>query len=179
MISLKDSLVVFTEGAKVNYKLYGYLTPVFAGMLDGEPQTFALVWENPQDKDAFAKKVCEWIASNRLTEYILVSEAWSVNVNEENNKKDIQKWLLEHGSLENWKNRSEVAMVIYCSPNEEIDYTANIICGKITAPNIDGEEVTVKTLVDWNVNYRKLTFNVMDFNTRFQGLFFKGKAGQN
>lgn len=165
---LKESLVVFTEGARVNFKTHGHLLPIFAGLLDGEPQIFGVAWESPSDKEVFARKVCDWIAANRLKEYILVVEAWAVNIQESEQSK-VQEWLKTHGSLQNWPNRSEMVMVLYCSATEEIEYTADIIRGTISSPMIG----------EWKVNHRKLKFNSTDFTTRFQGLFLKSKAGQN
>lgn len=167
MSVMKESLVVFTEGARVNFKVYGYLLPIFAGVLDGEPQIFGVVWSSPAEKDAFAKKVQSWIADGRLTEYIMVVEAWTANIAEGDQQK-VRDWLREHGSLESWPDRSEVVMVTYCSPSEEIEYTADIIRG--TIPPMIGE---------WRVNNRKVRFNHEEFSARFQGLFLKGKAGQN
>ena len=171
-------LVVFSEGAKVNFNLYGYLTPAFIGVIDGEPRIFPIVFEKPEDKDELAQKIHDLIASDRLKEYILVTEAWSANIQDGDQSK-VRKWLETYGSLQNWLNRSEVAMVMYCSPNEEIDYTADIICGRISKVNIAGEQVELKTIGEWKISNRKVNFNIEDFTTRFQGLFLKGKAGQN
>jgi hypothetical protein len=165
---LKESLVVFTEGARVNFKVYGHLVPVFAGMLDGEPQIFGVVWEDAAQKEAFARQVRDWIAADRLKEYIMVVEAWTANIPEGDQHK-VRDWLKSHGTLQNWPDRSEVVMVLYCSPTEEIEYTADIIRGRIPAPMIG----------EWKISQRKVKFNHEDFTTRFQGLFLKSKAGQN
>lgn len=165
---LKDSLAVFTEGARVNFKIHGHLLPVFAGMLDGEPRIFGIVWEDAAQKEAFADQVRDWIATDRLKEYIMVVEAWTANIQEgEQNK--VRDWLKSHGSLQNWPDRREVVMVLYCSPTEEIEYTADIIRGRMPLPMIG----------EWKISQRKVKFNVEDFTTRFQGLFLKSKAGQN
>jgi len=166
-ISMKESLVIFTEGARINFQVFGHLVPVFAGILDGEPQTFGVVWENATQKEEFSKKVEQWIAQDRLQEYILVAEAWAVNVPEGDQHK-VRDWLREHGSLENWPDRHEIVTVMYCNAQEEIEYTAEINRGII--PPLLG---------DWKVNHRKVRFNHDDFFTRFQGLFLKGKAGNN
>lgn len=165
-MSLKDSLVVFTEGAKVNFNLYGHLVPVFAGMLDGKPQIFQIVWNSPEEKTAFAKKVQGWIAENRLTEYIMVCEAWTARI-EDGEQSKVQDWLNSHGSLQNWPNGGEIALVSYCSAKEEIECTAEIIRG------------TISSLGEWKTNHREVKFDIVNFTTRFQSLFFKGKAGQN
>jgi hypothetical protein len=166
-ISMKESLVIFTEGARVNFSVYGHLVPIFAGVLDGEPQIFGVVWEDVVQKEAFAKKVQQWIAENRLKEYIMVVEAWAVNV-PEGDLYAVQDWLRQHRTLESYPDRHEIVTVMYCSAQEEIEYTATINRGII--PPLLGE---------WNVSQRKVRFNHQDFSTRFQGLFLKGKAGQN
>ena len=166
MSALKESLVVFKEGAKVNFNLYGHLVPVFAAMLDGEPRIFGVVWDGPEQKEAFAEKVQGWIAENRLTEYIMVCEAWTANIKDGDQGK-VQEWLKNHGSLQNWPNGSEIAVVLYCSAKEEIECTADIIRG------------TISSLGEWKTNHREVKFDIQNFTTRFQGLFLKGKAGQN
>lgn len=167
MTTMKESLVIFTEGARINFKVFGHLVPVFAGVLDGEPQIFGVVWEDASQKEAFAKKVNDWIAQDRLKEYILVVEAWAVNIPEGDEQK-VRDFLREHGSLEKWPDRHEIVTVMYCNPVEEIEYTADIDRGIIPA-----------LLGEWKVSRRKVRFNHDDFSTRFQGLFLKGKAGQN
>lgn len=166
-ISMKESLIIFKEGARVNFSVFGHLVPVFAGVLDGEPRIFGVVWENANDKEAFAQKVRDWIAQGRLHEYILVVEAWTASVLPGEEYK-VQQWLRENGSLENWPGRQEVVSVIYCNPKEEIEYTADINRGII--PPLLG---------DWKVSHRAVKFNTDDFFTRFQGLFIRGKAGLN
>ena len=168
-MSIKDSLVVFTEGARVNFRLYGYILPVFAGLLDNEPQIFPVIWENLEAKESFAKQIYDWIASNRLKEFILVSEVWTALIQEVDRSK-VQDWLKTHGSLENWPARKEMVMVQYCSPREEIEYTAEIIRGIVPHAT---------TLGEWKINTQKVELNSEDFSTRFQGLFFRSKAGQN
>jgi hypothetical protein len=164
---MKESLVIFTEGARVNFSVFGHLVPVFAGVLDGEPQIFGVVWENPSQKEAFAQKVQDWIAQGRLKEYILVVEAWAVNVPDGEQHK-VTEWLRTHGSLADYPDRHEIVTVMYASASEEIEYTAEINRGII--PPLLG---------NWNVSHRKVRFSADDFYTRFQGLFLKGKAGLN
>ena len=169
MSVLKDSLVIFTEGAKTNFKLHGYLLPVFAGVLDNVPRMFPVVWEKPDEKEAFAQKIQQWIAAGRLREFVMVSEAWAANIQDGEQGK-VQEWLNTHGSLETWPDRKEVVIVQYCSSDEEIEYTADIIRGIIPYAT---------KLSEWNINIREVKFNSHDFNTRFQGLFLRSKAGQN
>jgi hypothetical protein len=161
---MKDSLIIFTEGAKVNFQVYGYLVPVFAGVLDGEPQMFAVSWEDRAQKEAFAQKIKTWIAENRLTEYVMVVEAWTAPAME-----SVQEWMKTHESLENHPERKEIVLVQYCSPDEEIWFTADIIRGTISVPMIG----------KWEKFHRKVKYSRDDFSARFQGLFLKGKAGQN
>lgn len=167
MSVLKDSLAVFIEGAKVNFKLHGHLVPVFAGVLDGEPRIFGTAWEDASQKEEFAVRVRDWIAAGRLKEYIMVVEAWTANIQEDEQIK-VRDWLKTHGSLKNWPDRSEVVMVLYCSASEETEYTADIIRGRITP-----------VIGEWKFSQRKVNFSFENFNTRFQGLFLKSKAGQN
>lgn len=143
-MSLKDSIVIIVEQAKVNFKAYGYLSPVFIGFLDGEPQTIPI----PHDKDEFSKQIKEWIGQNRLTEYVMVAEATAT-------------------PTDGISPQREVAAVIYCNAKEEIHYTADLIRG------------IIPELGKWNVTSNKVQFNQQDFSARFQGLFLRGKAGQN
>lgn len=165
MTTMKDSLVVFLEQARVNFKLFGYLVPVFAVVLDGEPRILGVSWKNPAEKDAFAHTIEQWIAENRLTEFIMVAEAWAASVN----LPDAIQHLKQQGSLESWPGRQEVVVVTYCSPHEEIECTADIIRGTMGLP----------TLGSWSQVERQVRFNQSDFSARFQGLFLKGKAEQN
>ena len=167
MSVMRKSIVVFTEGARVNFSVHGHLVPIFAGVLDGEPQIFGVIWTDAAQKENFARQVIQWIAQDRLKEYIMVVEAWAVNVQDGDQSK-VQNWLREHGSLKKWPDRGEIVIVLYCSPNEEIEYTADIDRGII--PPLIGE---------WRITKRQVRFNHEDFSTRFQGLFLKGKAGQN
>lgn len=160
-ISMKDSLEVFLEGARVNFRLFGKLIPVFAGMLDGEPQIMSVVWENGADKQKFADQVQNWIRCERLTEFIMVVEAWAAPASS-------LTYFKQHGTLETAPDRTEIVIVTYTSPSEEIQCTAEIIRGTIGAE-----------LGPWQRSDRKTQFNLDDFSTKFQGLFLKGKAEQN
>lgn len=164
--TMKDSLVVFLEGAKVNFRLFGHLVPVFAAVLDGEPQIMGVVWTDPSEKEAFAQKVQQWISEGRLTEFIMVAEAWTADATDLSAVRD---YLSEKGSLESWPGRREVVMVTYCGPSEEIECTAEINRGTIGLP----------TLGDWSQVSRRVSYNPLDFSARFQGMFLKGKAQHN
>lgn len=164
--TMKDSLVVFLEGAKVNFKLFGHLIPVFAAVLDGEPQIMGVVWSDASEKEIFAEKVKQWITEGRLTEYIMVVEAWAADTSD---LSEVRQHLSKKGSLESWPGRREVVIVTYFSPSEEIECTADINRGTIGLP----------TLGEWSRVERKVSLNPLDFSARFQGLFLKGKAQQN
>lgn len=164
MSTMKDSLVVFLEGARVNFRIYGYLLPVFAAVIDGEPQIMGVKWDDNAGKEEFANRISKWISENRLTEFILVAEAWVAS-----NIAEAKKHLAEHGSLENFPGRKELVTVSYCSAREEIECTADIIRGIVGEP----------TLGEWRREERQVRFNSEDLSTRFQGLFLKGKASQN
>lgn len=166
MSVLKDSLAAFTEGARVNFDTYGYLLPVFAGVIDGKTKILGISLESVSHKEAFAHQIQNLIADDRLREYIMVVECWVVDT-QKNEQSKVREWLKVHGSLENYPDRREVIMVSYSSPTEEIQYTAGIIRGRI--PLIE----------EWNVNHRNVKFNHDDFTARFQSLFLKSKAGQN
>lgn len=160
---MKDSLVVFTEGARVNFRLFGKLLPVFAATLDGEPQIMAVLWESREDKQKFANQVQEWIKSGRLSDFIMVAEAWVAPMD------TALPHLRENETLETAPDRTEAVIVTYSSPSEEIQCTAEIIRGTIG----------VAELGPWQKSERKAKFDLDDFLTRFQGLFLKGKAEQN
>lgn len=159
---MKDSIPVFIEGAKVNFRLYGHLTPVFAAVIDGQPQILGVSWSNSQDKDAFAKQIQNWIAENRLTEFIMVVEAWAAT-----NSDNVQEHFQKHGTIQDFPDRKEIVIVRYCSANEEIDYTTDIIRG------------TIPHLGDWHKIEREVKFSMIDLSTRFQGFFLKSKVKQN
>ncbi len=96
----------------------------------------------------------------------MVAEAWVANIPTDERIK-VREWIGTHGSLEDWPKRREIIMVSYCSPSEEIVYTADIIRGRIAL------------IEAWNINQRNVKLNYDDFTTRFQCLFIKSKAGQN
>jgi hypothetical protein len=162
---VKDSLVVFTEGAKVNFKLFGFVAPVFGCNINGEPRLVPVKIENQADKEKFRQQILAMIADGSLSEFVFVSEAWMVSTSD---PQEAKVWLAEHGSLEGFPGRREAVQVFYCSANEEICYTAWIERGSIPA-----------TLSEWEVQTRSGHFTLPDLETRFQGLFAQGKAGNN
>lgn len=168
MSTMKDSIIVFKEGAKANFSVFGHLVPIFAGELDGEPRIFPVSWSNVQQKEEFANQVKQWIADGRLKEYIMVAEAWAVEV-PQGEESSVREWLTKHGTLKDWPLRKEIVTVLYASPTEEIEYTADIIRGIMTHAMIG----------EWKQTQRSVRFNYEDFSTRFQGLFLKGKTGLN
>jgi zona occludens toxin (predicted ATPase) len=93
----KKCLVVFTEGARVNFNMHGFCVPVFAGVLDGEPRTFGVVFEDQASKEAFAKQITDWIAQGRLTEFIMVMEAWNAIILPHELEK-VQQFIAERGN---------------------------------------------------------------------------------
>lgn len=109
----------------------------------------------------------DWITQGKLNEFIFVCEAWTAII-EPGDREKVQQFIAEHGSLEGWPNRGEIVQVLYCSPEEEIEYTADIDRG--TMPPLLGK---------WRKTVRQVKFNPADFSTRFQGLFIRAKAGQN
>jgi 16S rRNA G1207 methylase RsmC len=159
-----DSLIVFIEGARVNFKLHGNVAPVFGFKVkDREPQLEPVIFTSPKDKDKFRQKILDLIAENKLEEFVFVCEAWVATVK---NIEDVRKWLAKYGSLEKFEGRKEVVQVMYCSPEQEICYTATI------------DRSSIAELGKWEQTCRK-AFEIADLQTRFQGLFAQGKSGQN
>lgn len=162
---VKDSLVVFTEGAKVNFKMFGFVAPMFGCNINGEPRIEPVKFGSNADKEAFRKKIIGLIENGSLREFVFVCEAWLVTTTD---PESIRAHLAEHGSLEGYPGRREAVQVLYCSPTEEICYTASINRGSIST-----------TLGEWEVTNRTGQFTLPDLQTRFQGLFAQGKAGTN
>jgi hypothetical protein len=161
-MALKDKIDVFLNGAKTNFEKYGNLLPIFACILDERTKVFGLVWKNAEDKELFSQQIKQWISENKISEYIMVTEAWSLSDFE-----NAQEWIQEYGTLEMHPSRKEMIVVQYCSAQEEIDCTAEIFRGSII------------TVGEWQVIQRDVRFRPEDFSARFQGLFLKGKASQN
>lgn len=162
---VRDSLVVFKEGARVNFKLYGRVMPVFGCNLNGEPQIIGVEFKNRADKEAFRSMISKKIASGELKEFVLVSEAWTAEITDQ---EEYNEWVKEHGSLENFPGREEIVSILYCSPEEEIQFTAAI------------DRSTMPVLGEWEMTSRKPSIpSVGGLSSRFQDLFVLGKSGQN
>jgi hypothetical protein len=164
---VKDSLVVFTEGAKVNFNLYQKVAPVFGCNIKGTPRIMPVIFAKPEDKDAFRQKILAMIARDELKEFVFVCECWLATVPNESIS-EIADWLAKNGSLETFPTRQEAVQVLYASPAEEICYTALINRSSMGV-----------TLSGWEVQKSSGRVNLPDLATRFQGLFSKGKAGSN
>lgn len=162
---VKDSLVVFTEGARVNFKMWGNVSPIFGANIDGEPKLISVVFQKPEDKEAFRQRILGLIASGRLKEFVFVAECWLADADPQ----AAMEHLRQHGSLETFPGRREAVQVLYSSPDEEICYTASINRGSMG----------VVTLGEWEETRRSGRFMLLDLSTRFQGLFAQGKAGSN
>lgn len=163
---IKDILSDFVEKAKDNFKKYGFLTPIFAGMVDNKPLIMVMPTSSQEEKENFSLRIQQLISKNRLTEYIMINEAWAVEV--ENDLDEVKNWLGTKGSLESWPGRKEIVQILYCSATEEIQYTADINRGIIPP-----------VLENWDSSKRKVQFQIGNFSARFQSLFLKGKAGAN
>ena len=163
---IKDSLSDFVEKVKFNFKKDGFLTPIFAGMVDNKPLIMVMPCASQEEKEQFSCKIQQLIAKNRLTEYIMINEAWAVVV--EDNLDEVQNWIGTKGSLESWPGRKEIVQILYCSATEEIQYTADINRGIIPP-----------VLENWDSSKKKVQFQIDSFSARFQSLFLKGKAGAN
>lgn len=164
---VKDSLVVFTEGAKVNFSLYQKVAPVFGCNINGTPRIMPVIFAKPEDKDAFVRKILTLIARGQLKEFVFVCECWLATAPAENIDQ-IADWMARNGSLENFPACQEAVQVIYASPSEEICYTALIERSSMGV-----------TLGGWEVQKSSGRVALPDLTTRFQGLFAKGTAGNN
>lgn len=164
---VKNALEVFTTGARVNFQMWGEVLPVFGYNFNGEPMTKAVKFTNPADKENFRLYILDLIRIDKLKEFVFVSEAWTVKA-QRPDLSDVNEWMAEHGSLANHPDRREIVSVLYCSPTEEIQYTAEINRGTIPA-----------SLGEWHIERSTGRFNLSQLGTRFQGLFAQGTAGQN
>lgn len=162
---LKDGLPDFVEKAKANFAKDKFLTPVFIAMIDNHPQFIIMKMKDQQEKESFSQKIQGLIAKNKLTEYIMITEAWTAEVHDIT---EIRKWLANNGSLENYPNRKEIVSILYASSTEEIQYTADINRG-IIPPVLD----------NWQTSERKIKVRPEEFSSRFSGLFTRSKAGNN
>jgi hypothetical protein len=165
--TLKDSIPVFLNGAKINFNMFGYIEPAFICILEGKFKVFGLVWEKPDDKDAFAIMIQSLIASGSINEYVMIVEAWIARTDIDGYSR-VQEWLKNHGSLSNFPDRDEAVMIQYCSSTEEIQYLAKIIR--------QGEKFTLDA---WQENKKSSKITPLELSARFQGLFPKSKAHLN
>lgn len=160
---VKDSLEVFTEGARVNFKMHGFVASIFGVHLKGqEPKLMPVVFNNAEDKENFRSSILRMIASGLLQEFVFVAECWAAKISDPS---ELTKYYSEYETLENYPGREEVVQVLYCSPSEEICYTALIDRGTMT-------------LRDWEKTVSS-AYSLPEFTSRFQGLFAKGNSENN
>lgn len=163
-MKLKTCIDAFLQGAKYNFQHSGTVLPVIAFIHKKEVCVQPIMFNTVQDKEDFAAFIQNLIAHNNITEYVMITEAWTASVQ---NISESQEWMKKNGSLQNYPNRKEVVFLQYCSTTEEITYTAEIIRGNIVS------------LGEWQSTHHSGTFHPQHLSTRFQGLFAKGKAGHN
>lgn len=163
-MNIKDKLLILLSGLEANFYEKGFLVPVFITEIDGDIKVSAISWTTPQDKEDFVTSVKELIFQNKIKEYVLIAEAWFAMCDDE-----AQKHLDKEGTLENFSNKKEMALLNYSSAEEEIEYTSEIIRGKIGAA----------TLSPWTINNRKPSLDALVSGARFQNLFLRAKADLN
>ena len=163
-MKLKTLIEAFLQGAEQNIKSDGKILPIFVFIHKDQVCMQPLIFENNQDKEDFSAYVKKLIEQDKISEYIMLTEAWTVH---EKNLIETQEWMRKNGSLQNHPNRKEMVILQYSSVQEEISYTAEIIRG------------TIVSLDKWNATQNTLGFKPEHLSTRFQGLFIKGKAGLN
>ena len=165
---IKDHLEYIKGAARKNFENSGCIVPVFISEIDGEKVIMPLYWNGPEDKEAFAMQLQNWIASGSISEYVMVCEAWVVKSKKEDGVSDARDWIRNKGSLESHPERSEMVMIQYSSPKEEIDSFAEIIR--------DGDSAT---LSGWEDTHRVVGVSLDVLGSRFKGLFAKSTAGLN
>lgn len=164
---LKNQIDMFKRGAESNFNKFGYIAPIFVTLDNEQPVMLPLIWNSAADKDAFSEQLREWISSGYVKEYMMIIEAWTVKspVEKEN---DAFKWMRDNGTLQNHPDRTECVMIQYSSPDEELDYIAEI--------HRDKEK---PYLGDWSeLNRRSNNFPGVS-DARFQNLWAKSKAQFN
>lgn len=161
MYPLKNSIDVFLNGAKENFKIFGYVTPVFA-FFDGEKlHVEPLDFSSPSKKDEFLGFLIEEIGKGKIKEFLFISEAWMAEVIDVQN---VQKHLDSFGTLEKYPERKEAITVFYSNSQEEINY----ICEVTRSPDKLGE---------WEQKYSE---NKEFFTKeRFKNIFQKAAAKNN
>jgi hypothetical protein len=160
MNPLKDSINVFLNGAKENFKIFGYVTPIFA-YFDKELHIAPLDFSSPSKKDEFLNFLIEEISKGKIREFLFISEAW---MTETTNIQNVEKHLSNFGTLEKYPGRKESITVFYSNSQEEINY----ICEIKRNPDKLGE---------WD---QHLTENKEIFTKeRFKNIFQKAAAKNN
>lgn len=158
---LKDDVQKILDMAVVNFQNDGILAPVLLGVFEGKKKLIALNFDLKENKELFVGTLLNLIEQGKLTEYILVIEAWMVK---DNQGKEIDKIIKQHNSLQSHPQRREVLMVQYCTPIEEIHFISEIQRG--TNP---------VSLSEWE----KLELSNSYSQGRMQSLFKKGRAVWN
>jgi hypothetical protein len=164
---IKDHIEHIKNSARKNFEDSGSIVPVFISEIDGDKVVMPLFWSGPEDKEAFSIQLQSWIANGSINEYVMVCEAWAVK-QQNNEVTSAREWMRENGSLERHPERSEMVMVQYCSPKEEIDCFAEI------SRNDEGV-----VLGAWEETRRSVGISVDSLGSRFKGLFAKSTAGLN
>ena len=158
---LKDNLQAVLTMAEKNFQLFGNLATVFLLMVENEVVVEQVCFRTIQDKEDFSNKLKTLISQRRLTEFIMITEAWCADA------RTVQREEYK-GSLEHYHGRKEIAIVSYYSPKEEIDFTADII------------RDTIPSLSKWIRTERQiLSAASIVHNPRFQNLFLKSKVSEN
>lgn len=154
---LKDEIEKICEYAMDSFSHEGSIAPVLFGIFEGEKKMILLDFDVSKHKQVFADKIKSLISQGKLTEYILICEAWILrqNANEP----------LPNNGLKDHPKRQETILVQYCHPTEEIHFLCPIIRG------IDNQY----TFGEWE----KLDVRSDVGRGRFQSLFAKGRAEWN
>lgn len=166
-MSLKSKIEVFKRGAESNFNNSGFITPIFVTLDGDELAMLPLQWSSPADKDAFSNQLKEWIVNGYIKEYMMIIEAWTVKskIGEED---DAFGWMKENGTLQHHPKRTECVMIQYSSPDEELDYIAEI--------HRDKEK---PYLGEWSELNRRASNFPGTQDARFQNLWAKSKAQFN
>lgn len=117
---LFDSLDHFMEQAKLNFKDFGYLTPVAGLNINNKIYFMPAPMESHQDKNKFVEFLKDGIKSG-LTEFVIISEVW-VTTNAQG-----LEYLRSGNSLSTFHDREEMVFVHYCSPHKEIVMMSKIV----------------------------------------------------
>mgnify|MGYP006274405361 CR=1 FL=1 len=162
MYLLKDDVHKILDMAVENFNADGALSPVLLGVFEGEKKIIALDFDLGKHKQAFVEKLLSLIHQGKLTEYIFIFEAWMVK---QDSKTEINKVLRNYETLQSHPERTEVLMVQYCNPVEEIHFISEV------------ERGIKPVLGEWQ---RLDLSNCNSQNEgRMQSLFKKGRIGWN